>query len=65
VYESRYDFVYDFESLPTMPQLETLHSNCVGLPYPINQLVTNKQPIQLTSQTMTLEKTLEEILRNT
>ncbi len=41
-----------------------LHSKWVGLPDLVSQLVTNKQLILLTSQTMTLEKTLEEILRD-
>jgi hypothetical protein len=40
------------------------HSNWDGLSNPLSQPITSKQPIQLTSQTITLETTLEEILRN-
>jgi hypothetical protein len=40
------------------------HSNCVGLLKSVNQPIINKQHVQLTSQTMTPKKTLEEILRN-
>jgi len=41
-----------------------LHSNYASLLILISQLVTSKQPIQLTSQTIIPEKTLEEILKD-
>jgi hypothetical protein len=41
-----------------------LHSNWVGLLKLVSQPITNKQLVQLTSKTMTLNKTLKEILRD-
>jgi len=41
-----------------------LHSNWVGLPELINQLVIGKQHVHLTAQTTLLEKTLENILKD-
>jgi hypothetical protein len=41
-----------------------LHLNLASLLKLVSQLVTSKQPIQLTPQTITLEKTLEEILKD-
>jgi hypothetical protein len=41
-----------------------LHSNWVGLPELINQLVIGKQHVHLTAQTTLLEKTLEKILKD-
>jgi hypothetical protein len=43
---------------------EPLHLNWFGLLKPINQPINSKQPVQLTPQTISLEKTLEEILRD-
>ncbi len=41
-----------------------LHSNWVGLSKFVNQLAISKQPTQLTPQIISLEKILEEILKD-
>jgi hypothetical protein len=41
-----------------------LHSNWASLPKIINQPITRKQPIHLTTQTTLPNKILEEILKN-
>ncbi len=54
----------DSVSQATIELKGPLHSNWVGVPKPVSQLVIGKWAIQLTTQMTLPEKTLEGILRN-